>query len=199
MKTVLFLSVCMLVAFIFTSLVSPGVHQPQIGKIDLTGDFVPEYVRGEGQRVAIYNSQGVEVWTSPPEWQVVDWALGDPNADGRNELFLAFWRQDESGTFRSHPFIIGYRGGIYRTLWGGSAVNNPILDIELSDVNGDEIQELIVLEQLQASRQRCITFWRWHGWGFSLVWRSPPGYYRNLDLIPREAKFPPVVGVSTSP
>jgi len=198
MKTVVSLSVCMLVVFILSSLVSPGVYLPELGKIDLTGDFFPEYVRGEGNRVAIYG-QGVEVWKSPPEWRVVDWTLGDPNADGRNELLLAFWRQDKSGVLRCHPFIIGYREGIYRTLWGGSAVSDPMLDIELSDVDGDEVQELIVLEQHQASRERYITFWRWHGWGFSLIWRSPPGYYHNLGLIPREVKIPLGVSVSTSP
>lgn len=188
----------MLVVFILYSLVSPGVYQPEIGKIDLTGDLVPEYIRGEGNRVAIY-SQGVEVWKSPLEWQIIDWSLGDPDADGRNELFLAFWRQDKSGVFRSHPFIIGYRGGIYRTLWGGSAVSDSLLDIELSDVDGDKVQELVALEQLRASQERCITFWRWHGWGFSLIWRSPPGYYRNLGLIPRIVKIPPSVRISISP
>ncbi len=51
-----------------------------------------------------------------------------------------------NGNFKSHPFIIGYRGGIYRLLWGGSAVHFPILEIELADLDGDRNEELIVLE-----------------------------------------------------
>jgi hypothetical protein len=61
-------------------------------------------------------------------------------------LLLTFWRDDEEGVPGSHPFIVGYRGGIYRTLWalsrsgptprgGGPAVSDPIL--ELGDVDGD--------------------------------------------------------------
>ena len=82
---------------------------------------------------------------------------------------------------RSHPFIVGYRGGTYRTLWGGSAVGNPIHEVELGDVAGDRSQELIVLEGDDGG-ERTISVWRWHGWGFSLTWRSRPGAYRDLVL-----------------
>jgi hypothetical protein len=122
---------------------------------------------------------------------VVDVALGDPNDDGRGELLLALWKAGLDGLEppspekkrvpRSHPFIIGYRGGIYRTLWGGSAVDNPIHEVELGDVAGDRAQELIVLEG-DNSRERTISVWRWHGWGFSLMWRSGPGPYRDVAL-----------------
>jgi hypothetical protein len=27
-----------------------------------------------------------------------------------------------------------------------------------------------------------VAVWRWHGWGFSLMWRSPPGRYQDLIL-----------------
>jgi poly-gamma-glutamate synthesis protein (capsule biosynthesis protein) len=160
------------------------------GQIDLTGDGVPEHVRRVGERV-IVRSDGAEVWRSPLEWRVVDVALGDPNDDGRAELLLALWKAGLDGletpspekerTPRSHPFIVGYRGGRYRTLWGGSAVGNPIHEAELGDVMGDRSQELIVLEG-DESCERTISVWRWHGWGFSLMWRSEPGAYRDMVL-----------------
>jgi hypothetical protein len=168
------------------------------GGIDLTGDGVPERVRRVGEQVVIYRD-GVEVWRSLPEWQVVDLALGDPNDDGRGELLLVFWKPDAAGVRCSHPFIIGYREGLYRTLWGGSAVRDPIHEVELGDVDGDGVQELIVLEERDDGLERAVAVWHWHGWGFSLVWRSPGGRYRDLVLIPGGAGHPPIIGVTTEP
>ncbi|MGD8245576.1 MAG: CapA family protein, partial [Anaerolineae bacterium] len=160
------------------------------GRIDLTGDGVAEHVRRVGKGVVVY-SAGTEVWQSPGEWRVVDVAPGDPNRDGRGELLLALWRAGLDGLEtpspekerepRSHPFIVGYREGTYRTLWGGSAVERPIHEVELSDVSEDGSQALIVLEGDRDS-ERTVSLWHWHGWGFSLLWRSEPGPYRDLAL-----------------
>jgi len=149
------------------------------GAIDLTGDGVAEQVRLEKQQVIVYH-EGIETWRGLPEWRVVDVALGDPNDDGRSELLLALWKPDAAGVPRSHPFIIGYREGAYRILWGGSAVVDPIREVELGDVDDDGMQELILLEE--RGDGCAVTVWRWHGWGFSLMWRSPSGRYRDLAL-----------------
>ena len=154
------------------------------GQGDLTGDGLPEKIRREAERVAIYQDER-QVWQSPTEWRVVDLAVGDPNNDGRTELLLAIYKSLPEGGESSHPFIIGYRGGTYRVLWGGSGVSDPILEVELGDVNGDGVQELVALEDHGPSDQRTISVWRWHGWGFSLLWRSPTGPFRDLALIPR--------------
>lgn len=161
------------------------------GSVDLTGDGVPEDVRRVREQVIIYQDGG-EVWRSPPTWRVADIALGDPNDDGRSELMLALWKPGLDGLEapdpakrnkpRSRPFIVGYRGGTYRTLWGGSAVAEPIQELALGDVDGDGAEELIVLEGDDPER-RTISVWRWHGWGFSLMWGSRPARYRDLTLI----------------
>lgn len=151
------------------------------GEIDLTGDGIPEQVSLQDSRVTI-QQDGLQAWQSPPEWRVLDLALGDPNDDGRGELILALRKPDSEGVLRSHPFIVGYRSGTYRLLWGGSAVADPIIEIELGDVDGDQVQELIVLED--RDQGASLSVWRWHGWGFSLFWRGPSGHYHDLVLVP---------------
>ena len=168
------------------------------GEIDLTGDGVMERVRRSGRQVSV-SRDGVEVWRSPPEWRVADLALGDPNDDGRGELLLAFWKQDTAAVLRSHPFIIGYREGGYRPLWGGSAVSDAIHEVELGDMDGDTVQELIVLEEQGGGLDRAVTVWRWHGWGFSLMWRSSAGRYRDLALTPGGAGQLPTISVAAEP
>jgi hypothetical protein len=168
------------------------------GAIDLTGDGISEQVRLEEQQVVVYRDD-METWRGLPEWRVVDLALGDPNDDGRGELLLALWKPDTEGVPRSHPFIIGYREGAYRILWGGSAVADAIREVELGDVDGDGKQELIVLEDQGEGLDRAVTVWRWHGWGFSLVWRSPPGRYRDLVLIASGADGPLTISVGMEP
>lgn len=168
------------------------------GEIDLTGDGIPEKVRRLQEQIVIYRD-GAAVWRGDADWRVADLALGDPNDDGRWEAILALWKPDETGAMRSHPFIIGYRKGIYRDIWGGSAVADPIYELELGDVDGDGTQELIVLEATGQAGQRAVTVWDWHGWGFSLRWRSDAGYYRDLIFTPAAAAHPPFVSVSVTP
>jgi hypothetical protein len=166
------------------------------GAIDLTGDGVPEQVRlAEGQ--VVVRRDDIEVWRGLPEWQVADLALGDPNDDGRGEILLALWKKDAEGEMHSQPFIVGYRAGAYRVLWGGSAVVDPILEVELGDVDGDGVQEMIALEEMAAGR--AVSVWRWHGWGFSLMWRSPPGRYQDLELVRERIGQPPVIAVARLP
>lgn len=175
------------------------------GEIDLTGDGIRERVELTEGMITVFQD-GAVIWQSPPTWDVVDLALGDPNDDGRFEILAAFWRDDVEGVPRSQPFIIGYREGGIRTLWGGSPIAEPIVELELGDVTGDGMQDLIVLEapssapsprwgqsprpwgeagrEEPAAVSTTVAVWRWHGWGFSRMWRSEEGRYRDLILLP---------------
>jgi hypothetical protein len=166
------------------------------GAIDLTGDGVSEIIRRQGEEVEIVQ-EGRTVWRSPSEWQVRDLALGDPNGDGRYEALLVVDKTSASGAVTSQPFVIGYRNGIYRDLWGGSPVEAPILEVELGDLDSDGLEELAAIEAPADDSARHLTVWRWHGWGFSLVWRSPPGNYHDLIFLPAEEDEPARLSVGT--
>lgn len=154
-------------------------------QIDLTGDGIAETVQREGERVVVYDGTKTAVWRSPDTWRVVDVALGDPNDDGRYEIMLAIWRQDGAGYERSQPYIVGYRHGQYDLLWGGRPVGDPIRELTLGDVDGDNIEELIVIEELADGSAQAISVWQWQGWTFGLQWRSDelPGT-TNPSAIP---------------
>jgi hypothetical protein len=161
------------------------------GAIDLTGDGVPETILREEEALRVLQND-VEIWRSDPAWRVVDAALGDPNDDGRYEILAALWKPDEegdgnAGVLTSHPFIIGHRGGTLKVIWGGSAVTYGIHEVALADVDGDGVEELLVLESAQPgdgldAEQRTLSVWDWHGWGFNLRWRSEAGRYRTLGF-----------------
>lgn len=154
------------------------------GTIDLTGDGVAEQIRRVAERVTIYEA-GTAVWQSPPEWQVVDVALGDPNDDGRFELMLAIVKPDPNGHLRSQPYMVGYREGEYKLLWGGRPVLHPIQELELGNVDDDPAQELILLEH--QGEVSAVAVLNWAGWSYSLGWRSEYGRYHNLVLLPNES------------
>jgi hypothetical protein len=182
---------------------APAPQEPQTGlfwsgSIDMTGDGRPELVRREAEQIVIYQD-GEAIWRGLPEWHVVDLALGDATDDGRLEAILALWKADESGVLRSHPFIIGHRGGRYTLLWGGSAVALPIHELELGDVTGDGVNNLVVLEETADGQQRTISVWRWHGWGYTLLWRSPPGPYHDLVLLPVTDGQPAIISAAVVP
>jgi hypothetical protein len=151
------------------------------GQIDLTGDGRPETIRRQGEQITIFEG-GTAVWHSPTAWRIVDVALGDPNDDGRYEIMLALWQEDAAGHQRSQPYIVGYRGGIYDLLWGGRPLADPILELEVGDVDGDGSDELIVIEDLAGSSAQALSVWRWAGWTFTHIWRSDPGAYSDLLL-----------------
>jgi poly-gamma-glutamate synthesis protein (capsule biosynthesis protein) len=161
---------------------SGGVFEA--GAADLDGDGQPETITLEGGRLQVREPNGTLAWESPLRWLVVDAALGDPDWDGRPDLVAIFWKADKAGVLRSHPFLIRQNGGRYEEVWGGSAVSEPIWEVEVTDLNGDGLDELVMLAMAPGRSGQTLSVWEWHGWGFSQEWRSAPGAFENLRTAP---------------
>lgn len=124
------------------------------------------------------------VWRNEEaNWRITRIAAGDPNDDGRIEVILLLWKLDANGVLHSHPFLLGWRGGRYRIIWGGSATPVPMQDLAIGDLNGDGLHELVVLEGGNAPGETAsaVSLWRWFGWGFAQEWHAA-GRWGELAL-----------------
>lgn len=153
-----------------------GDGQPLLATLDERG-MVEVRERLTPESAALWHNEG-------PEWRVTRVDAGDPNDDGRLELALLLWKPDEAGRLRSHPFLVGWRGGRYRVVWGGSATREPVQDLAIGDLDGDGYDELVVLEggSDPGDPGDHVSVWRWHSWGFELRWRSAAGRWSDLTL-----------------
>lgn len=162
---------------------------PVLVPADLRGDGAPLWAELDAAGVVtLRDGPGADapvVWRNErPAWRVTRVLAGDPNDDGRAELLLLLWQPDETGRLRSQPYLLGWRGGRFRIIWGGSAPATPIQDLAWADLEGDGRGELVALEGGAAPGDagERVSVWRWHGWGFQLEWRSAAGQWRQVGL-----------------
>jgi hypothetical protein len=139
----------------------------------------------------------------PSTWQVTDAALADVTGDGDPEWVLVVWRPWRDWPIQRWSSAPSPVAGFHdaagdscqlilldpndgREIWAGSALPVPMLALEVGDVDGDGRDEVVTLEgEYAAGRQGSATHvdvWRWNGFGFTLVWRSAPGVFRQLCL-----------------
>lgn len=109
---------------------------------------------------------------------------------------MLLWKQDRPDALvTTHPFMVGYRNGTYKVIWGGSPTPNWVQAVGIADVNGDQLDELITIERdpgatLCDSAYRVVIM-NWNGWAFTRQWVSEPGAYRQLAF--GEATPAPIV------
>jgi poly-gamma-glutamate synthesis protein (capsule biosynthesis protein) len=172
--------------------VPSGVHlaeRPNRRPADLRGDGQPLWATLDDHGLLEVRagpaSDAPVVWRNEAaSWRVTRIDVGDPNDDGRIEILLLLWKPDSNGALRSHPFLMGWRGGRYRIIWGGSATATPIQDAAVADLDGDGRQELVVLEGGSAPGDpaEAVSVWHWHGWGFQREWGSEAGRWARLAV-----------------
>ena len=173
-------------------LVPAGVSvPPHLSRIaaDLRGDGTPVWASLDAAGVVTVRAGSAPdapvVWTNErPGWRFTRLIAGDPNDDGRIELLLLLWQPDAAGHLHTQPYLLGWRGGRYRIIWGGSATGVPVQDVALADLDADGRSELVALEggAQAGDLGDHVSVWHWHGWGFQLEWRSPTGRWATIGL-----------------
>jgi hypothetical protein len=163
---------------------------PLVYSADLNGDGKTECLYLASEILQITDCHGKALWQSPADWQVKEAQIGDLNRDGKPEVDLLVWRpfkpwpidkflpsggristfHDRAG-LSCHVILIGWVRGGYNELWAGSALIQPVSQLQAVDLDGDGWQELAALEgQYDRLEQGgYLTVWKWNGFGFTLA------------------------------
>lgn len=137
----------------------------------------------------VVKTDDIVIWQSDPAWKVIDLVLADADNDGQEEMLLVLWKEgsfgasqpmwieEEDTEYSNHLFVYRLVAGRMKPVWCSSAIEYPILQLQVADYNGDGCQELIVTEGPEAGHFYSIrqmfyknqTIWQWQEWGFALV------------------------------
>ena len=166
-------------------------------------DFCMDHVRETVSLRPCENEDGQLLWRSPESWRVKEAFFSDLNRDGTEELALLVWRTfqpwpvdrflphggriAEFHNLRGescHLILIGMDGGKVREFWAGSAMADPIHDLNAVDLDGDGGQELAALEYAYDEDPTAakLVIWKWNGFGFSLMTRRD-GHFSTLLAV----------------
>jgi hypothetical protein len=174
---------------------------------DLNGDGLSETLRlADGHLAILSGTQAV--WQSPSSWRVAQAAFSDLNRDGVTDVTMLVWRlfrpwpvdawlpqggrisefHDAEGQ-SCHLILIGWKRGIYRELWAGSALAEPLRAFAVADLDADGKEELAALEvtyddPLSNTASR-LKVWEWNGFGFSAVY-SLEGRFHQMQIVRAE-------------
>ena len=166
-------------------------------KADVDGDGIQEtYTLHDGILSLAENNK--TVWSSPTTWQIHDFRIADSTDDGKLDINIAAWREEDFGpsqpfwektndtTRRDHFFVMTYDHKHVHALWQSSNLEAVNQEFQLADVDHNGKNELVVIEHSYDSTEACrnnfVAVWRWNQWGFTNIWRSKKGNYCHLSI-----------------
>lgn len=159
------------------------------GDIDENGAR-EEYVL-QSQQLQVFENSRL-LWQTPGEWQVKQVRLADADNNKQTELLLVIWKKGSFGKskpfwvkgpddkYTCHLFLYRLRSGRMKEVWCSSALQYPIIDLDVKDTDADGLNELNVREGPETGfayplRQfflRRDSKWIWKDWGFARVTRG---------------------------
>lgn len=192
---------------------SPGFATGLSSLLYANAPKVPERIQLDNHSLRIWRQDAQNrwqvVWQSPPDWTVMQFTFGDADEDGRPEIMFSLWKNtgwDDAGTYRSHPFVYGWRNvtntktsdqtPAIRPVWAGSKLADPFREFALSDfkdgthstIDGAHNQ-LAVLQGSYAegwnAPAHSLIIFSWNGWGYENDYQtSTSGNYAALNYAP---------------
>lgn len=170
------------------------------GNIPEVGEKLPG-----GESVILENGKfkitqgGSNLWESPKDWYVTGFAISDVTRDDLPDITLSVWKKGNFGfdkpfwlpendeRERNHFFIFQFENKTLKPIWQSSNLEAPNCEFAVTDVDGDDKNELVVIEGEYTSERKCqgkyLAVWKWNGWGFSNEWRSEKGNFGNLIVL----------------
>lgn len=153
---------------------------------DIDGNGSREMYVLKNQQLKVFENNR-QLWQTPREWQVKQVRLADADNDKQTELLLVIWKKGSFGKskpfwftgpddkYTCHLFLYRLRSGRMKELWCSSALQYPIINLEVKDSDADGLNELNVREGPETGfayplRQLFFhqdTKWIWKDWGFA--------------------------------
>jgi len=143
---------------------------------------------------------GKALWQTDSTWQVENVLIGDFNNDNKTEVGFSLWKQGSYGpdlpfwvkendkNISNHLFLYQLENGEMKMIWGSSALDQPILEMALVDLDQDGKNELAVLEDADAAEgatstshlRRDLAIWRFNDFNFVNIYKSRAGNFFDL-------------------
>ncbi len=140
------------------------------------------------QQLHVYEGSQL-IWHTPKEWQVKQIKLADADNNDQTELLLVIWKKGSFGNSKPfwfkgpddqltcHLFVYHLLAGRMKAVWCSSALEHPIIRLDVKDSNGDELNELQVTEgpsygfayPIRQYLNQQDTKWIWNDWGFKRI------------------------------
>ncbi|ODA41046.1 hypothetical protein DSBG_2221 [Desulfosporosinus sp. BG] len=134
-----------------------------------------------------------ELWRSPRDWRIDNFALDDVDNDGTINMVITLWKKGSFGSvkpfwltiededYKNHLFVYRFKNKAIKQVWCSSDLDRPIISFTIRDYDGDGLNELVVKEgqyrkideehyTLDTKAPVRTTVWRWDEWGFSLYY-----------------------------
>lgn len=158
------------------------------GDLDNDG-IIEEY--SLANKVLTIKENSLEIWSSPKEYAIDSFSLGDVNNDGHINLVISlwkegsfdrlqpFWHTEKNKDYKNHLFVYRLEDNKFKQVWCSSNLAHPIVAFKIQDIDGDTLNELVVEEgqyKQKLGGKYTIdpngliqnTVWEWDEWGFSL-------------------------------
>ncbi|MEN6463275.1 MAG: hypothetical protein ABFC94_18145 [Syntrophomonas sp.] len=152
---------------------------------DIDGNGIREKYLLKDQQLQVFENNRL-LWHTPREWQVKQIKLADADNNKQTELLLVIWKKGSFGKskpfwfkgpddkYTCHLFLYRLRSGRMKEAWCSSALQHPIINLDVNDNDADGLNELNVREGPQTGfayplRQLFFhrnTRWIWNEWGF---------------------------------